>query len=332
MRTWRMRATLAVLIASVGSAAGGCGQTIVVRQYPSFYTPDLKTLAVVPFDAEGAGYPAGEFTERLCRGLRINGTYDVLVVRPRPGESVSDLVTRLRRDRRADVVCLGAVRGGAVRTNAEIQKQAVYATDRKGKRYVKGYNYLTVLTHRAQVSAEVRMLRVADARTLATTSGPLTGQYAVQTTPKGITPVQTLHKAADALVNGLVERLAITFKPVRISTSKAIRTAVERDGQVEATDKIPLAAETLHVLLALPAACTRNRFRVSIVRQGAWEDELTDAGLVWDGQENVVRLDFPLRRIVEAGGGAGEYLVRLHTVGSVVVRKFTVVAPESSER
>jgi len=331
MRTWRKRVSLAVLVAAA-CALSGCGQTIVVRQYPPFYSPDLKTLAVVPFAAAGAGYPADEFTGRFCRALRINGTYEVVVCRPAPGENVSALVARLRREGRADAVCLGSVRGGAVRTNVEVRKQPVYATNRKGKKYVKGYTYLTVLTHRAQVSAEVRMLRVADARTLASTAGPLTGQYAIQTTPKGVTGAQTLHKAADTLVNGLMERLAITFKPVRIKAAKAIRTAVERDGQVEVTDKIPLAAETMHVLLALPAACKRNRFRVSIVRKGAWEDELTDQGLVWDGRQDVVRLDFPLRRIVGPGGGAGEYLVRLHTVGSVLVRKFTVVAPEQPKR
>jgi hypothetical protein len=75
MRRMLPAATIIVL----GIALTGCQKSFWVRQYPEFYTPDLKTVAVTPFYNETAQVGIGEiYANRLARALKANGTYDVL--------------------------------------------------------------------------------------------------------------------------------------------------------------------------------------------------------------------------------------------------------------
>ncbi|MCE5327798.1 MAG: LPS assembly lipoprotein LptE [Planctomycetaceae bacterium] len=59
-------------------AAGGCGKAITVMHYPAFYSPELRTIAVMPFAPLPPEPPSGVFfTDRLVDALADNGAYRV---------------------------------------------------------------------------------------------------------------------------------------------------------------------------------------------------------------------------------------------------------------
>lgn len=67
-----------VLVAAGFALAAGCTKQIRITQYPEFYTPDLKTVAVVPFRATVANRAAGDaVAEQFARSLAGTKTYQV---------------------------------------------------------------------------------------------------------------------------------------------------------------------------------------------------------------------------------------------------------------
>jgi hypothetical protein len=58
---------------------GGCSKSFTARQYPTFYDPNIRTVAVVPFRNDTRGHNGGFLmAEDLASALRINGTYSVI--------------------------------------------------------------------------------------------------------------------------------------------------------------------------------------------------------------------------------------------------------------
>ena len=56
----------------------GCTKTIEISHYPTFYTTDLQSIAVLPFDNDTLDVRAGQYlAERLANSLRENGTYKI---------------------------------------------------------------------------------------------------------------------------------------------------------------------------------------------------------------------------------------------------------------
>ncbi|HUU91061.1 MAG TPA: hypothetical protein VM238_07610, partial [Phycisphaerae bacterium] len=56
-------------------ALGGCTKKIVVTQYPSFYTPQLKSIVVVPFQNGTRDPAAGQvMADKFATALMANGT------------------------------------------------------------------------------------------------------------------------------------------------------------------------------------------------------------------------------------------------------------------
>jgi len=57
----------------------GCSKSFTAREYPSFYDPNVRTVAVLPFqnetNARGAGMLAAE---NPAAALRANGTYRII--------------------------------------------------------------------------------------------------------------------------------------------------------------------------------------------------------------------------------------------------------------
>lgn len=69
-------------VCGVLTALSGCSESFIARRYPSFYDPNLRTVAVVPFQNDttrrGAGIMA---SDSLAAALRANGTYRIVTPR-----------------------------------------------------------------------------------------------------------------------------------------------------------------------------------------------------------------------------------------------------------
>ncbi len=87
MDVFMQRVPILAAACMAATALCGCSRSFTAREYPSFYDPNLRTVAIVPFENEtntpGAGMQAAE---NLAAALRINGTY--VVVPPRKLQSL----------------------------------------------------------------------------------------------------------------------------------------------------------------------------------------------------------------------------------------------------
>lgn len=67
------------VVCGVLTALSGCSESFIAHQYPSFYDPNLRTVAVVPFQNDttrrGAGIMA---SDSLSAALHANGTYRIV--------------------------------------------------------------------------------------------------------------------------------------------------------------------------------------------------------------------------------------------------------------
>jgi hypothetical protein len=71
--------TIAAGACAMAIALGGCSRSFTAREYPTFYEPDIRTVAVVTFRNDTRMPGAGVFAaEDLAMALRINGTYSVV--------------------------------------------------------------------------------------------------------------------------------------------------------------------------------------------------------------------------------------------------------------
>gem|GEM_PF-1388716 len=95
MTTTRRMWAFSVAAMCAAALSAGCEKTFWVHRYPSFYTPELKTVAVTPFtnktDRRGAG---ADVSRQLAMALRSNGTYQVVG----PSELRSDLEAKGVKD------------------------------------------------------------------------------------------------------------------------------------------------------------------------------------------------------------------------------------------
>jgi hypothetical protein len=68
----------ALVAAAAMIACGGCSKSFTARRYPAFYDPNLRTVAVLPFQNDTGVQGAGRLAaDTLAAALRANGTYKV---------------------------------------------------------------------------------------------------------------------------------------------------------------------------------------------------------------------------------------------------------------
>ena len=312
--------------------AGGCTKTIVITQYPEFYTPDLKTIAIVPFRNNTPDRTAGEnISEQFARALAGNGTYAVY--------NRSDLKTLLNekdlqlalgndqaasakmfeRTGKVQAILTGAVNTYIGTSRNEPKRDPQYAYDRNGNQYVSGYRDWVQTHNEATVVVTAALLRVSDGSgsTIHATAAPVTGRASSDSTsysPPEMDMHACLAAACNQAVSRLVEEFGVVNKKISIDPAKAFRTASDYyDGKYNVTDRFSASDEKMLVVLSLPPSCDRNRFRITVVREESRND-LAEIKLIWDRKWGGAK-DFVLspRDIAAKGGGAGTYLVKFYS-------------------
>jgi curli biogenesis system outer membrane secretion channel CsgG len=106
MVTLEQRTFIVLVTGATMLGCGGCSKSFAAREYPSFYDPNLHTVAVLPFQNDTGTQGAGTLAaDSLAAALRINGTYQVVtphrlqaVIRQKKLESLSR--TDYQRDAR----------------------------------------------------------------------------------------------------------------------------------------------------------------------------------------------------------------------------------------
>jgi len=325
-------------------AATGCAEkTITVRRYPSFYTPELTEVAVMPFRNETSRVAVGErFATSLAQALRDNGTYRVIGPRElkdtlrnmgvgsttRPsGEEIKEGLLRIKG--------LQAVITGTVlvyqASRTEFNQYAYYPPAYypyypedwafwpewdawEDEAYI-GATPEYVQT--GQVSVQASMRRLPGMSVIYSTQEPVTSD--IQLTSFWPRPAQdVLQRAVDQVANRLVARLAVVPVKITVNISKDLRTATGRtDGKWDFSDTFH-PNQDLFIVLNLPQAAKRDTFRLTITPEDNPDHVIVERNVIWEPARAEQGVVLPAREIVDQAG-PGDYAVDCYYDGKLVM-------------
>jgi hypothetical protein len=327
--------TNCALLAAV--ALAGCSETLVITQIPEFYTPDLKAIAVAPFRNQTARKGAGDIiADNLATGLMANGAYktfnrnDLKTVMDENdlqialGGNADAAAGQLKKLTQVQAILVGTVTTFAATSNSQPRQDPVYAYDSNGNAYVSGYRTYVQTRNEANVSVTASLIRVSDGTTIYATPQPLFARVWAEGSP----PAKDIHacslEASAMVASLLVETFAPVRKQIKVSPSKALQTASELyDNKWTYKDTFKPTDEKMYVVLALPASCDRNRFRLAIVKKDQRE-ELATQDIKWSKEHGGFGYAFSPSKIA-GKGGPGEYEVKFYCGPEPVMRrKFTI--------
>ena len=322
-----------LLVLAALTAAGGCGQKIWITQYPTFYTEDLKTVAVIPFRSGTPTRVAGQIvSDSLANALGANGTYQVYnrndlraLMNERDiqiafGQDTQAAATAFRKLGKVQAILTGVVTTYAATSQTQIMRLPQYATAQDGTQYIAGYTEIPVVRNEANVAVTAALVRVADGMMIYATPMPVQGKaYSEGYYSAGKDVNACLAEATREAVWLLLENFAVVRKQVTVNNDD-FRTAGDfYDNTWTFTDSFRAGDEKMNVVLSLPDACDRNRFRIAIVRKDQRED-LGSQDLVWSREDlsatgKKVGKGFPFspREIAAKGGGPGNYVIKLYS-------------------
>lgn len=334
-----VRGVALVLLAALGGGAG-CSKKIWVYQVPSFHTPDLKSIAVLPFRNQSTTRNAGDVVaDKLATALMANPTYHVfarndlktLLDQEDLRNALSGNVgpgTSLRKHTDVQAFLTGAVTTYSMTSNRQFKKDPIYAYDKRRKqRYIQGYRSYYYTRNEANVSVSAALIR-PDGTTIHATSAPVHAQQPSEGESPGMDPYACAAVATDQVIRRLVEEFAIVRKQVKVDTGKALRTASDfYDNQWTYTDKFKSTDEKMLVVVALPPVCDRNPFRLVIVLKDQREP-LASKDIVWSAKHASFGYAFSPRQLA-GKGGIGEYEVKFYSGPEPVIRhKFRIEPPD----
>jgi hypothetical protein len=322
---------------------------VLVRQYPPFYDPNIRAVAVLPFQNETNARGTGELVaENLAAALQVNGTYKVI-----PPSRLQTLVTEGKlaslspTDYRQDAEQLGrlgsvqAFIAGRLLADERVMSSAPIDNPYLDA-YTRGsfpdtqqenefgysplyhywywnYPYYGNYVAHTYVAMEASVIRVSDGAVLYTTPVPATGgagtgpYHAARgpTSPQG-----AMHEA----VSKLVKDLAVVPVQVRVRPDTALRTARGRanSGWVF-RNSFRTTDTTMYVVLELPAPAARNAFRLTVTPAGEPDEVLATRDFTWPAGRTIDAIEFSPATIATYKG-AGRYTVRLYSLGQLTLQ------------
>ena len=321
----------------------GCTKTIVINCYPGFYTPDLKSVAVLPFDNDTLDVRAGQFlTERLVKSLRMNGTYKMTG----PHELADRLgVEELKKLPPADRQGAAKLLGKLDDTQAFIIGTVTTFTS-AGYTYRwrnRGYGYPWCVYHpryaydpywhypidyyshnEGRVRVRASMVLISDGSIVSETAVHAGETVFSDGDPPYLTRDECLIEAARHVVDKLVNRFAIVRGRVKVPLNKALRTADGRDGSKwRFTKRFSADGEGVHVVVSLPPVCHGNLFGLKIVESGRAE-VLLHKQFVWSNRQDEYKVLVTPRELAPSPSGR-TFVITLYSDSEPIrSRKITI--------
>ncbi len=319
----------------------GCSRKVTILQVPEFYHQSLKTIAVVPFRSPADRGISGKIiADQLAARLQGNGTYTVYNRNDlRTLMDERDLAVALSADPmratqkfralgNVQAILTGSVQTYTATSKRQPKQEPIYRYDKRGNQYIQGYRRFHYFFNSGTVSVSGVLIRVSDGTTIHATPIPASWKQSSEGEYPRYDEHQCLTIAANNVLSQLVEEFAVVRKVVKVNPGKALRTATELyDEKWTHCDKFDVDATRMIVVVNLPPACGRNKFRLVIVRDGGRE-VLAAKEFIWS-RSNPLRgigFDFSPRSIASRGGGAGRYVVKFYNGPTPVMdHKFRIV-------
>ncbi|MGC9453910.1 MAG: CsgG/HfaB family protein [Phycisphaerae bacterium] len=324
---------------------GGCSKKMWITQYPSWYSSELKTIAVVPFRNTTSVKGAGEaVSEQLARAMMANGTYEVvsqsdvaamseqvdLMLYARSGDAAA-AAEKFSTLQRVQAILVGTVTTYAATTQRQHKREPVYAYNSRTKQqYIAGYREYDHVRNEANVAVTAALIRVPGGDTIHATAGPVGATDYSESDSDGSAPDRDpyacLANAAHQTVAGLVREFAVTRREIEVGPDD-FRTAQELyENKWDYADKFTADDDQAYLVLALPACCDRNRFRLTIVRKDQRE-YLYEHEFAWDAKYGRFGYGFSPREIAAAGGGPGRYVAKFYSGPEPVLEHTFTIEP-----
>ncbi len=312
-----MRATAAIIW--MLAAMGGCSESFYVKQYPEFYTPQIKSVAVMPFINESLRARAGDvFASHLAAGLDDNGTY--LAAGPyelRRMLGDKELDGLVRQDANASIDALrnlgkfeAMICGTVLAYGASGERRLVADYPSSYSFRWGGPVYYYEYSEHAEVIVEASLIRLSDGNVLASTTRPIGATVSISGYP--YSPDVVVHEAMSQVVDKLVEKFAVVTVKLTVDPSKALRTSDGPMGEGWAvSDFFRTTDEKMFVLLSLPPQGDRNTFRIAISRAGDKDKVLAEQQVTWSRKDSVRAIEFSPREF--CGGVGGDFRVTFYS-------------------
>lgn len=331
-----MRKTLLMTAAFSGIvlAAAGCGNKMWVLQYPAFYSEDLKTVAVAPFDSSPGG-PAGLImADKLAGALRDNGSYRIVhPVRSRPttqpttqpGEegSLDELLESLRQRGDVQAVIIGSVEVFHA-ASYEYYHPVRRSYWHRGHYHYDYYDLDYYIRTDATAAAWASMINVSDGETIHSTPALLTASESDVGYPPG-QGIRLLDEAANHVVEQMVEEFAIVRKQIKVSDDALRMASGEVAGQWQYAGEFSADDERIFLVVRLPRQAGRNLFRVTIRRAGQ-DAILAETEFTWDAEADVWVMELETSELIETGG-SGKYEARFYSQGDEAMKRGFTIRP-----
>lgn len=302
--------------------AAGCGTKIVVQGIPSFYRPELKALAVLPFRNLTNVQGAGEIVaDKLAAALAANGTYKVYnrndlksLMNERDlqlalSDDPAKAATRFKKVGGLEVqaVLTGSVGTFSATTNSQQRQEPTFIYDENGNAIPTGQRVFTWTRNEANVGVTAVLYSVGGETLHAATPSP--AQAWAEGSPAKYDAAACREHAVGNMVQALVVEFAVTNCVIKINPSKDFRTSNDLfENQWTYADTFKATDEKMFVVLRLPACCDRNRFRITIARKDQ-RTYLVDMPIVWDKTNNSFGYQFSPRELAKKGG-TGQYVAK----------------------
>ncbi len=331
-----------LLLSAFAAICGGCSKKIWITRYPSFWTPDLKSVAVVPFRNSTSSSTAGQLiADRLAATLAANGTYEVLnrndlapLLEQRDLKlafgSQQDAVTKIRALDRVQAIITGTVTTFSATSQSQRRQEPKYRYVKNKGRVFDGYRIYVFTRNEANVDVTASLIRVSDGQTIYSTPSPARGHAWAQGSPSPIDSHACLSRATDHVISQLTEHFAVVRKQIKVNPRDDFKTAAARQhDQWIYSDEFSPDDEKMFIVVKLPRICDRNPFRITISRLNA-EAPLVSREILWkrNFSPEGYGFDFSPKELAEAGG-TGQYVARFHSGQEVTMEhKFSILPPK----
>jgi hypothetical protein len=314
----------------------GCGKHLRVNQYPPFYQPAIRQVAVLPFDNQTPHKNLGRIVAgRLASALALNGTYEVT----RPGvidsllkeKNMPELSKNDYPAVAAQLAKLGKFQAfitGTVLSESFVYSpltfEGYYDTEEPEdyEDYFGGYGpwgmypYYYDYETEAYIAVKVSFVRVPDGNVLDTAS------IEASSNVRGAVPTMSGYasqRAIDDLSKKIVEKFAIVPAAVTVHPDKDLRTADSfNQGKWHFTTTFTSKDELMYAVICLTAAAAQNTFTLTLTPKDNPAYVIVEKNFIWQPNAYCQSVEFSPRQIA-ASNGPGQYTLQFHSRGKVAM-------------
>ncbi len=320
--------SFAVAVFSTGCGGGSQKDKIWVYRYPGFYRPQtpIKRVAVHRFEnrTRSRGV-AARISDTISTYLTNNGTYEVYDRQRLKGKILAEqdmALTDLFDPKKAiatgklisaQVLIYGACNRYEVTTRNETRynNQAVMGYNAQGVYVIRGWRKVPYqwTRHDAIVECHVLVVDAVTGRQIAAVQKPTT--FWASGSPPNYTAADCLRRAEQAQANMIYQALAITRQEIKLK-GDVLRTATALyDNKWDWQRRIPADDKEFFVVVDLPSAADKNRFKLSIVPKGS-RTVAAKKDFAWPGRSARYGLGFDAAKIT-AAHGLGKYTAKVYS-------------------